>query len=55
MIIPISDGSHTFECSHYYSGVKSDIPEHEIVSPSCKIEPIGVILPSAPAKVGAER
>ena len=48
IMVPIIDGTYTYECEHYYT-VELSTPDERVENPACSIEPIAVFLPSAPA------
>lgn len=52
--LPITDGSYTLECSHYYYDVAIATPDDDVPDPVCTIQPLGVINPSAPARLAVE-
>lgn len=45
---PISNGSYTYECSHYYD-VKISTPDESISDPTCSITPLGIMKITQPA------
>lgn len=49
VLLPISDGSHIFDCQHYYD-VKIG-KEEEVSSPVCEFELLGTIYPDGIAKL----